>query len=227
MCGRFVQKNLEDNLREFVDLKSIFVELVDNYNVSPGQVVPLLTMDSSQKHEIRGLKWGFLPHWFNRSGAKQGNTMRPQINARAEGIDAKPFFRDSFKHKRCLIPANGFFEWRDKQPYYIHPENGELLYFAGIWDHVESESSSTQQTFAIITTAANDRVRTLHDRMPAIISKSSMDIWLHGPCKEASGLLKPSALALQFYPVSKQVNGTTLNGAELTIPLENSGDSNI
>ena len=220
MCGRFVQKNLEENLREVVDLKSIFVEFVDNYNVSPGQVVPLLKMDSSQKLEVRGFKWGFLPHWFNSSGAKQGSTMRPQINARAEGIETKPFFRDAYKHKRCLIPANGFFEWQDKQPYYICSESGEVIYFAGIWDLVKSESSSTQQTFAIITTAANDRVRTLHDRMPAIIPKGAMDIWLHGTSKEASELLKPSDLALHFFPVSKQVNSTVNNGSELIMPLE-------
>ena len=159
--------------------------------------------------------WGLVPFWAK--DAKIGNSM---INARAETIKDKPGFRDSFKNKRCIIPASGFFEWQKlttaKMPYYFSPKKG-LFSFAGLWSAWVSPENIEVETFTVITTAANKAVKPIHDRMPVILGHNSMAAWLSPATKikELEELLLPCpADQIQYFPVSKIVNSPKHNGPE-------------
>ncbi len=158
------------------------------------------------------MKWGLIPFWAK--DAKIGNSM---INARAETIRDKPGFRDSFKNKRCIIPASGFFEWKKlttaKEPHYFSPKEG-LFSFAGLWSAWVSPESIEVETFTIITTDANKVVKPIHDRMPVIMGHNSMSAWLSQTTKanELLELLRPCPDdQIQSFAVSKLVNSAKNN----------------
>ena len=165
--------------------------LAPRYNVAPSQLVAVVGLKPGVS--ARGLKmmsWGFVPRW-----AKSPKDGPRPINARAETIRTSPPFRDSFKNRRCLIPADGYFEWKPadtgkvKQGYHIHPADGGLMAFAGIWD-LWAEASL--YSCAIVTVPANPRMREFHDRMPAIVMADDFDAWLAGTADEAIDLLQPA-----------------------------------
>jgi putative SOS response-associated peptidase YedK len=172
--------------------------------------------------ELALARWGLVPSW-----AKDGAAGPPLINARAETVASKPSFRDAFKRRRCLIPADGFYEWRvmpdgAKQPYRIALADNGLFAFAGIWEQWRSDAGGDRDTCAIITTEANDRVRPIHHRMPVILAPEDYDIWLRGEPGAAAPLMRPHGGSLVAYPVGRAVNNIRNDGPALwaAAPLE-------
>jgi len=190
MCGRYALHSSPEVVALQFGLESL-PDFAPRYNIEP--ITPVLIV----KRDGAGLaRWGLVPRWSRDAsiGAKL-------INARAETLSEKHSFRDAYHRRRCLIPANGFYEWQRqgafKQPYCIHPADGELFAFAGLW-----ETWRGSDTCTIVTTEANATLRSIHDRMPVIIAPGHYAGWLHGE----EGLLRPApAGAIRCYPMRSEV----------------------
>ncbi|HEY6121291.1 MAG TPA: SOS response-associated peptidase [Pyrinomonadaceae bacterium] len=201
MCGRFV---LKSSRRIKLDRKQVVGLLFEpRYNIAPSQTI-LVIGDFGNGIEERSLTWGLIPSW---SGDGKGF-----INARCETLEERPSFSESFQKRRCLIPADGFFEWKRtgkwKQPHYFQLENEDTFAFAGIWDSWERNDTSIKSC-AIITTAANELVAQLHDRMPVILQPQDFDIWMDPKAESTTlrKLLTPISTArMKSHPVSSAVN---------------------
>ena len=210
MCGRYsITSNPRDIEAHFNLVRS--GEYLKSYNVSPSHTVPVVRLEYNEK-VLANLHWGLIPHWAKDSKIKP-------INAKAETIESKPFFRSAFKKSRCLVPANGFYEWkktnRHKQPFYFRLEDADLLAFAGLWDHWEHEDEIIESC-TIITTAANEIMKPVHDRMPVILAPDNYDTWLQ---EGGKSLLQPYAGAIIAYPVSTAVNNPKHNDRKLIEPV--------
>ena len=163
-----------------------------------------------------------MPFWFKEPGGK-----RPLINARAEGIEAKPSFRSPVRHRRCIVPASGFYEWRlqgtGKQPCFVRPAEDEVFALAGIWDHWEGKQGEVIESVAIITTTANELMQPIHDRMPVILEEEDVSAWIAPTTKleKALAMLKPcSSTRMMTYPVSSLVNSTRHDGPECVAKVD-------
>ena len=203
MCGRFALHAHPDVVRLQFGLASL-PEFAPRYNIAP--TLPVLIIRNEGPATVR---WGLVPHW-----AKDPSMGARMNNARAETVAEKPAFRDAYRRRRCLIPASGFYEWTSesglRQPYYVHPAQGELFGFAGLW-----EQWRDLQTCAVITTGANAKMAAVHDRMPVIVAPADYAAWLAG----AEGLLRPcpdAAIALRR--VSRAVNNARNDVPELIEP---------
>jgi len=221
MCGRvgFFSDGLFINDAQALlgDLINDIGMLHPHYNIAPSQSLPALL---SNRH-YTNTTFGFIPHW-----AKEPK-IHP-INARAETIDEKPMFRGSFRHKRALIPVNGFYEWHQeggsKQPYWFHPKEGDYFALGAIWDEwYDNRDEKTVTSSAIITTEANSLMAPIHDRMPVIIPKASWALWLDSEVTEAEALydlLQPcSSDIMEAYRVSTRVNSPVNDDADLLSPM--------
>jgi len=245
MCGRFVsaRKRLE-LLEEFAVARDGVADSPDpepepDYNVAPTRrVYAVMTRKDQERkaRELRVVRWGLVPAW-----AKEASIGSKMINARAETVAVKPAFRRAFAKRRCLVPADGYYEWMAvteegkkprKQPYYIHPENGGVLAFAGIYElwrdkeRPDDDEHAWLWTAAIITTQAADEVGQIHDRMPMVIAPDQWEDWLDPDQTEPGELqaaLRPAmtgGLTLTSYPVSTDVNFVRNNSPELIRPLD-------
>lgn len=192
-----------------------------SYNIAPTQIVPIVrrTRDGADR-ELATARWGLIPFWWK--DIKVGYNL---INARAETVDSKPSFREAFRWRRCLVPADGFYEWkpiegRRKQPYYIKLPNDPPLAFAGLWDAWKSPDGVRIESCAIVVTEANDQLREVHDRMPVILDPRAADAWLEvdRPPADAKALLRPYASGLAIEPVSTRVNNVKNDDASLIEP---------
>jgi putative SOS response-associated peptidase YedK len=209
MCGRFVRKaTAEEICDEFeLDPGDLGMELAPRYNIAPGQQAAAVLFDGRRK--LAGLQWGLIPFW-----AKDPKIGYRMINARAETLASKPSFRNSLKKKRCLIVADGFYEWQKqgnrKTPMYLRLKSGKPFGFAGLFDDWKSPEGKDVRTCAIITTSANQLVKPIHDRMPVILPKDAYAAWLGqegGDLGEALGLLRPfPEKEMDAYQVSPIVN---------------------
>ncbi len=194
------------------------------YNISPGQDIPAVRVsDRGDGRTLAGFNWGLVPAWV-----KDPATAKRMSNARGETIAEKPSFRAAYQRRRCLIPANGFYEWKPvgkglKQPYYIQLEDGTPFAFAGIWERWEGGDGDHWETCAIVTTEANDSLRSIHHRMPVILPSSAYGTWLTGDLKETAPLMVPYAGAMEAWPVATLVNKVQNDGPDLLIPVEPSG----
>jgi putative SOS response-associated peptidase YedK len=170
------------------------------------------------RREAVGLRWGLIPFW-----AKEPSIGSRLINARAEGLIDKPAFRAAFRRRRCLVPADGFFEWRAlagrrKQPYYVRLASGEPFAMAGLWEQWRPPEGELIATFTIVTTTANEALRALHDRMPAIVAPADYDEWLSSP--NPSALLGPWAgVAFEVAPIGTRVNDVRNDDPGVLQPL--------
>jgi putative SOS response-associated peptidase YedK len=175
---------------------------------------------------VRGMHWGLIPKW-----TKPGQ--RPKvmpINARAETAAEKPMFKSLVKYRRCIVPANGFYEWKaegsgGKQPYFIHPKGHDLFLFAGLWDEAPAgPDGETIQSFTILTTSANDAMTSLHDRMPVMFEDEVVPVWLDREETEAEPmaqlLMPPVEEPLNMFAVSRAVNTPKNNSPELLEPVD-------
>jgi putative SOS response-associated peptidase YedK len=215
MCGRFTLHS-RDRIK-LKGLTALDLPFEARYNIAPSQGV-LTIGDFGAGPERRLMTWGLIPSWSTDG--------RGFINARAETLEEKPSFSDSFRLRRCLIPTDGFFEWkrtgREKRPFYFHLNDESLFAFAGIWD-TWSSRGDVVTSCAIITTAANELVSELHDRMPAILPDQFHDAWLDPRTDRAvlTQMLKPfPSLMMKTYPVSSSVNSPDNDRADLLVRVD-------
>ncbi len=208
MCGRFTQAAPGEVIAELFELSAVPV-LAPRYNVAPTQDVAAVRVGTGGWRELVALHWGLLPAWVgDRAAASR------MINARAETVAEKPAFRAAFRSRRCLIVADGFYEWRRlgarKQPHFIGFADGRPFGFAGLWERWPGEGSGPVESCAIVTTAANEVVAPVHDRMPVIIDPGEFQLWLDPEVRDPEALrplLRPHAGAgMRAYPVSEVVN---------------------
>ncbi|GAB4457470.1 MAG: SOS response-associated peptidase [Anaerolineales bacterium] len=222
MCGRFT---LTVDPAQFQDAFPGFLfpaKFAPRYNIAPSQ--PVLAIPNDERNAADFFIWGLIPMW-----AKDPSIGARLINARSETLAEKPSFRGSFKHKRCLILADGFYEWKTaagkktKTPYYIHLTDRRPFAFAGLWDSWESPDGSSLKTCTIITTQPNELLASLHDRMPVILHPRDYAKWLDPSPqtpKSLLPLLKPyPADAMTAYPVSTLVNKPGNDSPELIVPV--------
>jgi putative SOS response-associated peptidase YedK len=222
MCGRYTLSYKPGELEEAFSLPPGFRE-ERRYNIAPGQWVIVIRPDRDGGR-VGGLaRWGLVPAW-----AKDPEGGPRPINARSEGVEAKPAFRGALRRGRCLIPATGFFEWQagsPKQAFYIQPREGTFLAFAGLSDHWEGEAGPLD-TCAILTTAPNALMAPIHDRMPVILPEAAWAAWLDPgtPLGEVLGQLLPCpAEALRAHPVGPEVGQVRNDHPGLIEPLAGLG----
>jgi putative SOS response-associated peptidase YedK len=224
MCGRYRLSWRKQIIEEHFDSISGEEDWIPRYNVAPTQPVPVIRQNPKEPvRELSLMRWGLIPSW-----AKDSSAAASMINARTETAATKPAFRDALKSRRCLIPADGFYEWKrdgkNKQPYCFEVTEGELFAFAGIWDRWKDPRGQWVKSCSILTTIPNAVTSAVHDRMPAILDPAAYDLWLDPGMQnmaEASELLKPSdARLMRCYPVSTRINSVLNDDAECSRPIK-------
>ena len=224
MCGRFVGFRSVEELKRYFPIDRAPVEATANYNVAPSQPIPAIVRQEGV-NVLQQLHWGLVPHW-----AKEPSIGAKMINARVETVAAKPSFRKAFKKRRCLIPADGFYEWKgpkgDKQPVYIRLPEGDPFAFAGLWESWTERGrlETPYLSCTIITRPAQGALQAIHHRMPAILHPDDYAAWLDTANPETDGLSEMLAHRtindLVFQPVSRRVNATRNNGPENIKPVQ-------
>ncbi len=222
MCGRFTLTTPASKLVEIFGLVDDFPPLPPRYNIAPTQPVAAIREQDGFRR-LNMLRWGLLPFW-----AKSSSVGARMINARAETVATKPAFRQAFKKRRCVIPADGFYEWmrsgNEKLPYLFRLRSGEPFAFAGLWERWHNpQDDSTIDSCAIITTTPNSLVAKVHDRMPAIMSDDACALWLQTDSDpaELESLLRPWPEAeMEAVPVSKRVNNPRNDSPDILTPAE-------
>jgi putative SOS response-associated peptidase YedK len=224
MCGRYRLSRRKQLVEEYFDTASEEAEWSPRYNVAPTQPVPVIRQNPRQPiRELSLMRWGLIPSW-----AKDSSLGAPMINARSETVRTKPAFRDPFRARRCLIPADGFYEWQTrgnvKQPYCFEVDHGQLFGFAGIWDEWKDSSTGRLESCAILTTTANTLTSAVHDRMPVILDPADYDFWLDPGMLDVSAisnLLKPyDAGRMRCFPVGTRINRVANDDAECSQAIE-------
>lgn len=192
MCGRFVLVTDLKNIRKNFNIQEVFCQYQPGWNIAPGQLIPAI-INHEGKNLLVCFRWGMIPSW-----SKDPSIAAKMFNARAETVDQKPSFRDAFKKRRCLIVADGFYEWKKegpkKMPLYYYLKSGQPFGFAGLYETWLSPDKKEINTCTIITTAANELIAPVHDRMPVILSPEREKIWLESNAADVAALksiLKP------------------------------------
>ena len=219
MCGRYKLTAKERWLSEYFSIPAEDIEWAARWNIAPTDEVATVRQDRHEPKRIFAkMRWGLIPYW-----AKDASIGVKAINAASETAAEKPMFRESIRKRRCLIPADGFYEWKQigpkkKQAYHIGMKEYELFAFAGLWDRWKGPDGNPIESCTILTTQANSLVKDIHDRMPAILNPEEYDLWLDpgvtDPARVAD-LLKPfNAREMRVYPVSATVNSVKNDGPE-------------
>lgn len=210
MCGRFVLDDPSATLAKILDtlnrpfIVPFFPKYTPKFNIAPTQYVPVI-----RQQDVVLMRWGLVPSW------SKSLTGPPLFNARAETVAEKPSFRTAFKRRRCIVPASGFYEWKDKKPHYITLASGEPMAFAGLWESWNSPTGVIESC-TIITTAANEFMAKLHDRMPVILSPEEYAPWLD-PDVDPSPMLDQYDGAMKEHPVSSEVGNVRNDSPELIL----------
>jgi putative SOS response-associated peptidase YedK len=228
VCGRFVSVSSPDLLAERFHAEAIALDdgaKRANYNVTPREQIYVVRRRKSGETQLSTARWGLVPSW-----AKDPKVGDRQINARAESVPTTPAYRRAFERRRCIIPADGFYEWRHeqgkkrKQPVFVRARDGEPLAFAGLWEvWRENEHDDWLRSCTIITTDANELLAPIHDRMPVILPESAWEPWLDPSNEDRDALVRflaptPSD-ALELWRVAPLVNSPDNNGPELIEPV--------
>jgi putative SOS response-associated peptidase YedK len=207
MCGRFKLSADHTRLYEEFGIGGLPADYAPRYNIAPTQPV-LSIITTPGGWEAMHLRWGLIPHW-----AKDASGSARRINARAESLSEKPAFREAFQRRRCLILADGFYEWTEvdgrRQPVHIRRRDGRPFAFAGLWEGWRSPGGEPLHTCTIVTTTPNDVLRTVHDRMPVILTRRTQEIWMDTDATpdHLQALLAPyTEHELEVFPVSPLVN---------------------
>ena len=217
MCGRFQLSVKGKQISERYNVE-VFDELYKpNYNCAPSQKLPVIT--NNEPHNLSYFRWGLIPFW-----AKDPKLGFRNINTRAETISVKPSFKNAFKKRRCIIPANGFYEWsqdENKTPFRIFLRDEELFAIAGIWESWKDAENKIINSFSIITTEANSLCKDIHNRMPVILKPENEQSWLQENNEELlKQLLVPfDPRKMDTYAISKEVNSPKNNKPEIIIPV--------
>jgi putative SOS response-associated peptidase YedK len=230
MCGRFNLRTPASQLAAFFDIvfdPPLQTSLAPHFNIAPSQpVLVVRRAAAADRTEGALVHWGLVPSW-----AKDPSIGNRMINARGETVAEKPSFRSAFRHRRCLVPASGFYEWQKmtgsrKQPWHIHRPDDAPLAFAGIWEHWEAEDGSVLQTCAIITTDANSQMAPIHHRMPVILDPPDFPAWLdpqHDDHDQLQRLLQPCPdETLVADPIDTWVNRPANDGPDCLRPVDES-----
>jgi putative SOS response-associated peptidase YedK len=219
MCGRYAITTAPEAIRALFRYPEL-PNFPPRYNVAPTQPVPIVRMFEGAR-QFALVRWGLIPSWV-----KDPRAFSLIINARAESVLDKPAFRNGMKYRRCLFPADGFYEWkRDgerKQPYFVRLKSGGPLAFAGLWESWTGPNGEEQESAAIVTTTASRSIAHIHDRMPVILGPEAFDFWLDPKvdAQSASAAIQPAKDALiECYEVSSAVNRTANDSAKLVEPL--------
>lgn len=227
MCGRYTVTHTHQEIMDRFGIEELFRELDPRYNVAPSQMVPVVielaaTEDQPAKRVLEDCKWGLVPGFV-----KDARLLKPMINARAETLLEKRMFKKALVKRRCLIPADGFYEWmavgKKRQPVRFQIKGGELFAFAGLYEETKNEDGEViQKTCTIITTSPNDKVAPVHNRMPVILKPGDEALWISKECTDPEKvvpLLNPySSEAMDFYRVSIVVNNARSNSPECIEP---------
>ncbi|HZL39385.1 MAG TPA: SOS response-associated peptidase [Pseudolabrys sp.] len=220
MCGRYTVTSAPKAMRTLFgwDEEPNFPP---RYNVAPAQPIAIVRL-AGGKRQFALVRWGLLPSWV-----KDPRTFSLLINARGETVLEKPAFRAAMKRRRCLIPADGFYEWQvdggRKRPFFIHAKSGAPLAFAGLWETWTGPNGEELETAAIVTTRANQMLAPIHDRMPVIVPPEAFDLWLdcaNVDAQTAAALITPAPEdLLEAYEISTAVNRTANDGPKLQEPV--------
>jgi putative SOS response-associated peptidase YedK len=228
MCGRVVQKTPLDEIRVLFETVNPVPNMAATYNGAPTQTLAVVRLDGDGRRSLDLLRWGLIPLW-----AKDKSIGPRLINAMAETVATKPAFRDAFRHRRCLVPVDFFYEWQKtgggkqpsgKQPYAIGLADGAPMALAGLWERwKDPEDGAMLQSFTVITGPPNALVAPIHNRMPIILPRESWRCWLGEERTEAGELLEllrpyPAA-AMRAYPVAVRVGNVRNNDPELLEPV--------
>lgn len=223
MCGRFAITLPKEAMADLFDVQidaAAAEALRPRYNVAPSQAIPVIALGQDGTRKLVMMRWGLHPAWLKEPpGAKS------MINARAETAADKPFFRDAFKKRRCLIPADGFYEWkRDgeiKQPFFIRRKDRAPMVFAGLWERWKGEGDETVLTVAMLTVGPNAVMKPIHDRMPVLLEPDAFAFWLDpkSPREPLEWMARPAPdTVLEAYPVSRRVNRPAEDDPDLIAP---------
>jgi len=220
MCGRFARKSTQEVLADWFGLELEEMPwFAHSYNAAPQSVQPAVRLNhDSGRREVALLRWGLVPFW-----AKDAKIGYNTINARAEDVASKPAFREALKKRRCLVPADAFYEWqrldaKSKRPFAFALASGEPFAFAGLWESWRPKEGAPLETFAILTTDPNQLMEPIHNRMPVILEPKDYDRWLDpgDPARLPVDLLRPyAAERMKAWPVSDRVGNVRNNGSEL------------
>jgi putative SOS response-associated peptidase YedK len=223
MCGRYRLSKRKEIIEEYFDTAPWEDDWSPRYNIAPSQSVPVIRQRPKQPvRQVSLMEWGLIPHW-----SKDPSIATSTINAKSETAATKPAFRDPLRLRRCLIPADGFYEWKrlgtSKQPYCFEVNKGELFAFAGIWDGWGNATGQWVKTLAILTTTPNTLTASVHDRMPVILDPDKYGLWLDPALTNAnviSELLNPyDARLMRCYPVSARINHVENDDEECCRPV--------
>ena len=225
MCGRFALSSEVKVLARHFAVAEAGVRVQEGpprYNIAPSTPILAVRLDPDGQRELVRLKWGLLPHW-----SVEPKTSYSTVNARAETVDSKPAFRAAFKRHRCLIPADGWYEWQSlpdqktKQPWFYRSQSGDPLALAGVWEHWQ-QGEKVIESCSLIVCAANGITSPVHDRMPVILGEANWADWLDPavPPEAAKTMLRPCPEEwIRTYPVSRLVSVVRNEGPELIEPL--------
>jgi putative SOS response-associated peptidase YedK len=221
MCGRFALIVDASVLADVFDVDPPR-ELTPRFNIAPTQAIPIVRIGKESPRECSFVRWGLVPSW-----AKDQKIGARMINARGETVAEKPSFRSAVKNRRCLIPADGFYEWvktaGGKQPHFIHFANGRPFAFAGLWERWHKGEGDPLETCTIITTTPNDLIAGLHDRMPVILPRDRFEEWIEpaplSPDRLQELLVPHPDEGMEAYPVSTYVNKPINDGPECIVRI--------
>ncbi len=211
MCGRYTLHHTPQQVEMRFDVQQVLAVPQERYNIAPSQPIPVV-LEPSGSRMLDAFRWGLIPSWAK--DAAIGNKL---INARAETLAEKPSFRNALSRRRCLIPGDGFYEWKKeadkRQPMHIRRQDGELFAFAGLWEEWRQADGTPLRTCTIITVAPNALMADIHDRMPAMLRPDAEAQWLDMSQRNVPdllGLLQPYEAAwMTAFPVSRRVNTPT------------------
>ena len=221
MCGRFRLTRKDQEIREYFDVPDDF-EWKPRYNIAPTENVAVVRQRRDHpSRTLSGMRWGLIPYW-----SKDAKGAARMINARSEEITEKPAYREAFQQRRCLVPADGFYEWKregkSKQPFHLGMTDDSLFAFAGIWERWKNPAGEIIKSCAILTTTPNNLLSGIHDRMPVILSPDDYEEWLNpaADIEVLKPMLKPySSRTMRMYSVSTAVNRAGYDAPDCIAPV--------
>ncbi|MEX2127900.1 MAG: SOS response-associated peptidase [Xanthobacteraceae bacterium] len=220
MCGRFVITSAPEAIRRLLRYEEQ-PNFPPRYNIAPTQPIPIVRLDHAARH-FALVRWGLIPSWV-----QDPKDFALLFNARLEGIESKPVYRAAMRRRRCLIPADGFYEWKKegkgRRPYFVRARDKQPFAFAGLWETWSDRDGGEIETAAIIICEANETLAPIHDRMPVIVPREKYDPWLDADridARPATALVGPAPDDfLEAYEISTRVNKADNDGAENLLPL--------
>ena len=219
MCGRYASFLPAEALRALFHTVNATPNWEPTWNMAPTRNAPVVRLHpETRARHLDLLRWGLVPHW-----AKDLKSVRQPINARAETLATAPMFRDALARRRCLVPADVFYEWQvtdhGKQPVAVAREDGQPMVFAGLWEGWRGADGTVLRSFTIVTTNANTTLQPFHERMPVILESADWPAWLGEVEDDPGGLLRPSEAALRVWRIGTAVNNVRNDSAALLAPV--------